>query len=278
MNGAASVKTAPAATINAPHDATASEPLAVLQEGAVDRLLINSPANRNALSIAMMEGLVAAIERSARRSARVLVLDHTGDVFCAGVDLKERLAMKDDPHRHSQLLGRLLAALWNYPSPVICRIAGRSRGGGMGLAACSDMVVCSPGSDFAFSEVRVGVAPALVGTFSLAGISSRALKPWLLTGESFDAREALRLGLITRIATDDATSIDPELTASLKGAPESQRVTKRLVRELAGEAPGNALAAMQQLSAELFATDEAAEGMAAFRERRPPAWAAGGSR
>jgi enoyl-CoA hydratase/carnithine racemase len=203
----------------------------------------------------------------------VLVLDHTGDIFCAGVDLKERLSMHGDPHRHSQLLGRLLSALWNCPSPVDCRVAGRVRGGGMGLAACSDFVVCSPRSDFAFSEVRVGVAPALVGNFSLAGISSRALKPWLLTGEIFDASEALRLALITRIATDDATSIDREIAALLKGAPESQKLTKRLARELAGEAPGNALAAMQRLSADLFATAEAAEGMAAFTERRSPAWA-----
>lgn len=255
----------------------ARQPLAVMQHGAIDRLVIDSPANRNALSIALMEQLIAAVEESAQRGARVLVIDHAGEVFCAGVDLKERLALKDEPQRHSQLLGRLLGALWSYPSPVVCRVAGRVRGGGVGLAACSDFVVCSRTADFAFSEVRVGVAPALVGSFSLAGISSRALKPWLLSGEAFGVDEALRLGLITRIASDEAVSIEPELTALLKGAPGGQRVTKRLVRELAGETPERQLAAMQQLSAELFATAEAAEGMAAFRERRAPAWAEEGA-
>lgn len=256
--------------------ATAGTPLVVSQHGPIDRLLIDSPANRNALSIALMEAAIEAVEQSAQRHARVLIIDHTGDVFSAGVDLKERLALKDQPQRHSELLGRLLATLWAYPATVVCRVTGRVRGGGVGLVACSDIVVCSPSADFAFSEVRVGVAPALVGSFSLVGIGSRALKPWLLTGESFGAEEALRLGLITRIATDPATSIEPELRALLKGAPGGQQTTKRLVRQLAGESPEQRVAAMQQLSAELFATAEAAEGMAAFREKRAPAWAATG--
>lgn len=252
---------------------TTGAPLVVSQHGPIDRLLIDSPANRNALSIALMEAAIEAIAQSARREARVLVIDHTGDVFSAGVDLKERLALQDQPQRHSELLGRLLAALWAYPAPVVCRVAGRVRGGGVGLVACSDFVVCSAGADFAFSEVRIGVAPALVGSFSLVGIGSRALKPWLLSGESFGAEEALRLGLITRIAADPATSVVPELQALLKGAPGGQQTTKRLVRQLAGEAPEQGVAAMQQLSAELFTTAEAAEGMTAFREKRPPAWA-----
>lgn len=255
---------------------TAGAPLVVSQHGPIDRLLLDSPANRNALSIALMEAAIEAIEQSVRRRARVLVIDHTGDVFSAGVDLKERLALKGQPQRHSELLGRLLATLWAYPAPVVCRVAGRVRGGGVGLVACSDIVVCSASADFAFSEVRVGVAPALVGSFSLVGIGSRALKPWLLTGESFGAEEALRLGLITRVATDLATGIEPELRALLKGAPGGQQTTKHLVRQLAGESPEREVAAMQQLSAELFATAEAAEGMTAFSEKRAPTWAVDG--
>ncbi|TEA78757.1 enoyl-CoA hydratase-related protein [Allopusillimonas ginsengisoli] len=254
----------------------ARTPLIVSQYGLIDRLLVDSPANRNALSICLMEAIIDAIERSAQRCARMLVIDHTGDVFSAGVDLKERLALKNQPQRHSALLGQLLATLWAYPAPVICRVAGRVRGGGIGLIACSDIVVCSSGADFAFSEVRVGVAPALVGSFSLAGLSSRALKPWLLSGESFGAEEALRLGLVTRIATDPTTDIGPEMKAVLKGAPGGQRATKSLVRELARESPLQEITAMQRLSAELFATVEAMEGMAAFGEKRAPTWVAEG--
>lgn len=249
-----------------------SAPLQVHRRGPVDHLVLDAPASRNSLSIAAMQAMIEAIRSSTGRGSRALVLDHAGKVFCAGVDLKERLARPGEPHVHSELLGRLLVELWNYPSPVICRVAGRVRGGGMGLLACSDFVVASPAADFAFSEVRVGVAPAIVGNFSLQGIPSRALRPFLLTGETFGAAQALALGLITRVAGDDDASIEPEVAAVLQGAPASQQLTKRLARELGGENPMAAHERMQRLSGELFGSAEAAEGMQAFRERRKAAW------
>lgn len=252
---------------------TAAAALVVSHQSSIDRLTLNAPASRNALSIALMERLITEIEASAERGSRALVIGHTGSVFCSGVNLKEREVMRETPQRHSQLLSRLLATLWSYPAPVVCCVKGPVRGGGMGLVACGDIVVCGPNADFGFSEVRIGVVPALIGSFCLAGSSARQLNPWLLSGSTFGATDAMRLGLVTRIADDVGASVSRELTALLRGAPASQRATKRLMRDLTGVDPRHTLSSMQKLSAKVFTTAEAMEGMLAFEERRLPAWA-----
>ena len=241
------------------------------RRGAVDVLTLDSPGNRNALSLRLMEELLEGIRAS---DGRALVLDHEGTVFCAGVDLRERQAPGADQSRHSTLLGELLRALWNHPRPVLCRVDGAVRGGGMGLVACSDVVVASPAASFAFSEVRVGVAPAIVGGIALRKVPLGPLLPALVSGERFDAGEAQRLGLVTAVAEDAAAELDRWSAAVAAGAPGAVAATKALMRRLAGaESLDPMLAELEELSAELFASDEAREGMAAFAERRLPGWA-----
>jgi len=241
--------------------------------GDVDRLVLASPANRNALSLQLLEELIAGIADSVRGDCRALVLDHEGPAFCAGVDLRERRDLGAESDRHSTLLARVIRELWDCPKPVVGRVEGRVRGGGLAIVACCDIAVASPGSDFAFSEARVGVAPALAASVPIAKVPLGLLLPWLVTGEPFDAATAQRIGLIARVAHDAEVSIEPEVTAILRGGPSAIRTVKRLARQHASADVDTVLKDMEALSADLFRHPEAAEGMAAFFERRPPYWA-----
>jgi enoyl-CoA hydratase/carnithine racemase len=227
---------------------------AIEQRDGFDVVTLTSERNRNALSLAMLEEL---LEHVASSTGRGLVLDHEGPVFCAGVDIRERQTKGG----HSELLAQLLRALSAFPRPVLCRVDGPVRGGGMALTACADIVVASPRASFAYSEVKVGVAPALV--LAVTKVPTAPLLPWLLTGEPFDAETALRLGLVTRLGD----SLDPELAAIRAAGPHAVETVKAVART------GIDIDAAEALSAELFAGDEAREGMAAFAERRPAAWA-----
>lgn len=235
-----------------------------------DSFILDSPGNRNALSLALMDDLLRAIAASAQSDARALLLDHTGSVFCPGVDLKERLAAGDD--RHSTRFGELLRALWSYPKPIVARVAGAARGGGMAVLACCDVVVASPSATFAYSEVRVGVAPALVLAVTAPKVAVGPLLPWMLSGEVFDAATAHDLGLVHRVSTDADVSLAPERDALRQAAPGALVATKRLARLHTGGDGVAALHAMEAESVALFRSAEAAEGMAAFTDRRPPAW------
>jgi enoyl-CoA hydratase/carnithine racemase len=239
--------------------------------GGIDVLTLDSQANRNALSLQALEELLDGIAAS---DGRALLLDHEGPVFCAGVDLRERSAPGADQRAHSHLLARVLRELWAYPRPVLCRVGGAVRGGGMGLVAAADVAVAAPTATFAFSEVRVGVAPALVGALALQKLPAALLLPLLLTGEPFDAAAAQRAGFVAEVADDDRAAVERRCEAVRAAAPAAVATTKALVRRLTATAEiGALLEQMEQLSAELFSTAEAAEGMAAFAERRPPAWA-----
>jgi methylglutaconyl-CoA hydratase len=241
-------------------------------EGGVDRLVLASEHNRNALSLQLLEELLSGIAHSVSGSARALVLDHEGPAFCAGVDLRERSQLGPDSDAHSTLLARVIRELWDCPTPVLCRIDGRVRGGGLAMVACCDVAVASGRADFAFSEVRVGVAPALAASVPIAKVPLGLLLPWLVTGEAFDAATAQHMGLITRVADDPEVSLDREIAAVLQGAPEALQTVKRLARRHAGADVDAVLQDMEALSADLFRHPEAAEGMAAFFERRPAAW------
>ena len=243
------------------------------QVRGIDVVTLVSPQNRNAMSLQMLDELLVAVADSAAGEGRALLLDHEGPVFCAGIDLKERRGADPDDHRHSTQLAQLLRQLWAYPGPVLCRIDGPVRGGGMGLVACADVVVASQRASFAYSEVRVGVAPALVAAVAFEKVAVGPLLPWLLTGEAFDALTAQRLGLVSRVGVEAPLSVEPELAAVIASAPVAVRTMKQLSRRAGTVGFDERLEQMQAVSAQLFASSEAREGMTAFAQRRPPAWA-----
>lgn len=238
-----------------------------------DVVELDSPRNRNALSVAMLGGLLESVRESAAGNGRGLVLTHTGPAFCAGVDLVERRALEPTDSTHSDLLSTLLRELLAYPRPVVAVVDGAVRGGGLGLLACADVVLAGESSTFAYSEARVGVAPALVMAATLATANARSLLPHLLDGRAFGTERARELGLVSvAVPRRDDPAVEETLTALRSGAPGALATIKRLARSWAAADASRLLTEATTLSAELFAGHEAAEGMAAFAERRPPRW------
>ncbi|MFM2183940.1 MAG: hypothetical protein RJB61_2234 [Actinomycetota bacterium] len=253
--------------------------------GAVADVVLAAPASRNALSRALLDDLAAALDTVhlaiEARAVRALVLRHEPPVFCAGLDLRERSGIAGDSigggsgHALAHVIGRLMT----LPAPTIAAVKGPVRAGGIGLMAACDMPVVQRDVDFSFTEVRIGVAPAIISVPVLARCGWSSLAAPFLTGEVFGAPEALRIGLVTHVADDAegvARIVDSLCEGVMAGAPGAVAAATRLLRP-AGSDPSaamEALARMAELSDELFATDEAAEGIAAFFEKRLPGWRA----
>ncbi|HEX4789207.1 MAG TPA: enoyl-CoA hydratase family protein [Actinospica sp.] len=242
------------------------------QERGVATLTLDSPANRNALSSKLVAELAEGLEWAAAEPAvRAVVLTHTGSVFCAGADLTE--ATSGDPASGPRHLVRLMRSIIELPKPVLARVDGHARAGGLGLIGACDLAVAGPAATFAFTEVKLGLAAAVISLPLLPRLDPRGASAWFLTGATFDAREAQRIGLITR-AVDDVEAGAEEFLAALRAAsPQGLAETKRLVTAEVLRSFGAQTEAMVGTSTRLFASPDAQEGMRAFLERRPPSWA-----
>lgn len=233
----------------------------------VATITLDSPANRNAMSKQLLTELHEALDRAAESDVRVVVLAHTSSVFCAGADLKERADGPTDNGPMASAMRRLSESI----APTIAAVDGTVRAGGIGLMAACDLVVVNRSVTFAFTEVRIGVAPAIISVPILARCGWSRLAAPFLTGETFDATEAREIGLVTHV-TDDVSATVARLTQGvLAGAPGAVAATKRVLRQRQPD-----LDEMQALSEALFASDEGREGMRAFAEKRPPAWTVSG--
>jgi enoyl-CoA hydratase len=240
----------------------------------IARIALDSPRNRNALSAELVRQLTAALtEAAADDAVRAVELTHTGSTFCAGADLTE--ARQGGMAAGASGVVALLKLIVTLPKPVVGSIDGHVRAGGLGLVGACDIVVAGPKSTFAFSEVRLGLAAAMISLTTLPRMDPRAASRYYLTGEAFDAATAARIGLITEAVDDIDAGTMVVLDALRTASPQGLRETKPLLTSdvLADfDARADDLA---QLSARLFGSAEAAEGMAAFLEKRPPSWAAG---
>ncbi len=248
--------------------------LRVATARGVARLTLDSPANRNALSRVMRGQLRAALtDALADDAVRVVVLDHTGRVFCSGMDLAEATGGSAAEQGVNEF-PELLQLVWSAPKPVLAVVRGPARAGGVGLAAACDVVVAGDSASFAFTEVRIGVVPAVISAVCRPRMLPHAVHRLMLTGEVFDAATAAAGGLVDLAVPDgevDAT-VDAQVRALAAGAPAALAETKRLLRagtDLSGQFPS-----LLELSARFFASAEGQEGIAAFREKRPPRWAA----
>ncbi|MGI5394300.1 enoyl-CoA hydratase family protein [Streptomyces sp. CA-251251] len=231
----------------------------------VQTLTLDSPHTRNALSAALVTDLADALDDAGRDpDVRAVVLTHTGNTFSAGADLR-------DPPDPDALVG-LLRTLVELPKPVVARVTGHVRAGGLGLLAACDIAGASTASTFAFTEVRIGVAPAVVSLPLLPRTDPRALARYYLTGERFDAAEAARIGLVTAAGDDVDAVLEPVLDGVRRASPQALAATKRLLTAKVLEAFDRDAAQLTALSAELFASPQAREGMTAFLERRDPEW------
>ena len=242
----------------------------MLHAGAVRILTLDSPHNRNALSSQLLNELADGLrDATADPSVRAIVITATGSVFCSGADLAERNAAI------TSRMPEILTTIRTSGVPVIARVNGHARAGGLGIIAVSDLAVAPRSATFAFTEVRVGVAPAMILVPALDVVDRRFLTRMVLTGERFGVDEALAAGLLGG-AVDDETELDAwvasAVDAVLKSAPGAVAATKSLISELAAAGWSEGLDSAQRRSAELFAGPEAAEGMDAFLNKRAPSW------
>ncbi|MEO3869321.1 enoyl-CoA hydratase-related protein [Nonomuraea sp. B12E4] len=242
----------------------------------VATVTLDSPPNRNALSMRLLSDLKDRLTWAlAEPEARVIVLTATGKVFCSGADIKEQRSAEGRPEAPvTASFPEILELVWESPKPVICRMNGTARAGGLGLVAACDFAVAPLTATFAFTEVRLGVVPAMISVPVLRRVGARAAAEYFLTGEVFDAVRAVEIGLISRAVPEEELDAAVAHYAGLlaRGGPESLAITKRLVREVPMVSFAEGLRRMTELSAERFTSEEGQEGIAAYMDKRPPRW------
>jgi enoyl-CoA hydratase/carnithine racemase len=239
--------------------------LRIERDGPVLRITIDKPERRNAFDAGLIRELTEAF--SDVGDARVVVLAGEGESFCAGADIEWQRSSIDLSYEENVedalRLYRMLVAVDACPAPVVGRIQGFCLGGGCGLAACMDIAIADEDAVFGFSEVKLGIIPAVISPFVLAKIGSGAARRYFLTGERFRADVALRIGLVS----DIGVGADAAIAELLTSGPEAARAAKQLVRPDPGD--GRALA---EVAAKMRTSDEGQDGLRAFLERRKPGW------
>jgi methylglutaconyl-CoA hydratase len=245
--------------------------LRIERDGGILRITLAKPERRNAFDAALIAELHEAFSKIG--DARVVVLAGDGPSFCAGADVEWQRSSIDltfEQNVEDALrLYRMMAVVDSCAAPLVARVQGYALGGGSGLVACADVVVAAPDATFGFTEVRLGIIPAVISPFVLAKIGAGGARRLFLTGERFDAETALRIGLVHEVADELDAAVDRIVGEILKSGPEATRAAKRLAREK--PAQGEELA---HIAAGLRAGAEGQEGLRAFLEKRTPGWSA----
>lgn len=236
---------------------------------------LDSPAKRNALSSQLVGELAAHLGSAAGDdSVRAVVLTHTGRVFCSGADLGD--PAPGGPREGMRRMVAVLRTILTTPKPVVARVDGAVRAGGLGLLGACDVVLASAPSSFAFTEVRLGLAPAIISLTTKVRMNPRAVSRYYLTGETFDALAAESAGLVSR-ALEDTEGLDAELQTVVEAlrrcSPQGLAETKALTARVALAAFDGEVEEMVALSGRLFDSEEAREGMLSFLQKRPARWA-----
>jgi methylglutaconyl-CoA hydratase len=236
--------------------------LRVERDGDVLRVTLARPERRNAFDAALISELTEAFADVGE--AHAVVLAGEGETFCAGADIEWQRSSIDlsfeenveDAHR----LYRMCETIDRCPAPVVARIQGYALGGGSGLAACADVAIAATDAVFGFSEVKLGIIPAVISPFVLPKIGANARR-YFLTGERFDAQTALRIGLVQEVADELDAAVEQVVSELLSSGPSAVREAKRLIRERpAGEETA-------QIAARMRTSEEAQKRLRAFFER-----------
>lgn len=240
----------------------------VERDGPLVRVFLARPERRNAFDAAVIAELTEAFAEAG--TARAVLLGGDGPSFSAGADvewMRSSIELSFEENLRDALqLRALLDAIDGCAAPVVARVHGHALGGACGLIACCDVAVAAPDAQFGFSEVKLGIVPAVISPFVLAKIGSSAARRYFVTGERFDAVTALRIGLVHELADGLDTAVDRVLDELLAAGPEATRAAKELAR-----APRSA-EETARLIAERRTSAEGQEGLRAFLEKRPPSW------
>ena len=237
------------------------------RDGHVLRVMLARPDRRNAFDAQLISDLTDAFADVG--DARAVVLAGEGESFCAGADIEWQRSAIDLSYEQNvedaMRLYRMCETIDRCPAPVLARVHGYALGGGSGLVECADVAVAAPDATFGFSEVKLGIIPAVISPFVLPKLGAHARR-YFLTGERFDAGTALRVGLVEEVAADLDAAVDRLLHELLTSGPQAVREAKQLIR---GRPVGEETA---QIAARLRAGAEGQEGLRAFLERRTPSW------
>ena len=238
--------------------------LRIERDGAVLHVTLARPERRNAFDAALIAGLTEAFLDVG--DARAVVLAGEGESFCAGADVEWQRSSIDlsfaSNVEDAARLQRMLATIDACPAPVVARVQGYALGGGSGLVAAADVALAGEDAVFGFSEVKLGIIPAVISPFVLARIGASARR-YFLTGERFDAATALRIGLVHEVAHELDAAVETLVRELLTGGPQAVRAAKRLVRERVRSEE------LPRIAATLRASEEGQEGLRAFLEKRP---------
>ena len=242
--------------------------LRVERDGPVLRVTLARPERRNAFDAALIDELTGAFADVG--DARAVVLRGDGASFSAGADvewMRSSVELSYDENVADALrLRTMLDAIDGCPAPVVAAVQGHALGGGCGLVACCDIAIAAPDAEFAFSEVKLGIVPAVISPFALAKIGPGAARRWFVTGERFGADVALRIGLVHEVADDLDAAVARIIGELLAAGPQAARTAKQLAR-----APLQA-EETARLIARHRASEEGQEGLRAFLEKRSAAW------
>jgi methylglutaconyl-CoA hydratase len=242
--------------------------------GGVARITLDSPHNRNALSTQLLTELNAGLDAAQRDDGiRVIVLSGEGPAFCSGADLKEQRQYKErgEASPVSDLLVRALTTVRESPKPVVARVNGHARAGGLGLIGAADIAIAPREASFGFAEVRLGLVPAIIAVTCVPRMTERAALELFLTGETFDAARAVEVGLLNRAVDDLDAEVERYLEMLRLGGPRALAAIKPMLATVREHPP--AFAQMAELSTRTFASDEGQEGLRSFAEKRAPSWA-----
>ena len=248
-----------------------ASPLRVERDGELLRITLSRPDRRNALDAELIAALTAAF--SDVGDARAVMFSGEGESFCAGADVQWMRAAAELSYEEnvadSTRLRRMYEAIDRCPAPVVAPVQRHALGGGIGLVCCCDAVVAADDAVFAFSEVKLGIIPAVISPFALARIGQSAARRYFVTGERFDAATALRIGLVHEVVAPDGldAAVDRIVAEIGTAGPEAARHAKRLVLD----APLDGLETARRI-AERRTSEEGQEGLHAFLERRKPGW------
>jgi methylglutaconyl-CoA hydratase len=242
--------------------------LRVEPDGPLLRITMARPERRNAFDASLIDELTEAFTDVG--DARAVVLAGDGPSFSAGADVEWMRASVelsyDENVADALRLRAMLDAIDGCPAPVVARVQGHALGGGCGLVACADIAIAATDAEFAFSEVKLGIVPAVISPFALAKIGPGAARRWFVTGERFPAEVALRIGLISEVADDLDGAVERVVTELVSAGPNAARAAKELAR-----APQSADETARRIAAHRT-SDEGQEGLRAFLEKRPPSW------
>ncbi len=254
--------------------------LTLEQQAGIARLTLARPDVHNAFDDALIAELTAALESLAHDpSLRVLVLTGAGASFSAGADLgwmrRMALANTEENRADAMRLARLMRVLDAFPKPTIASVNGAAFGGGVGLVACCDIAIAADTANFALSEVKLGLVPAVISPYVIAAIGARQARRWFQTAETFGATEAQRIGLLHAVvaANELDVAVDRQCALLRKAGPVAVREAKALVRRVSASHDADALdTANADLIARLRVSPEGQEGLGAFLDKRKPHW------